>query len=362
MRKNKQKPGRRGLRLLALVLTTGLILGLLSLTAFAQNSYIITDGDLVKVHRSYSSDPTEVLDEVGIELSEDDTYTTTVENGVKRITVQRMQMVTVLHHGKQTVTGTYGETVGALLGRMGIELAPNDVLSCELDSPTQDGLFVSIVRKDIETVTERETVPFETRRYEDPALAPGESVVITEGVDGVVEYQIQIVRENGREVSRQVIGETVLQEAVTQVVVCGVERSITEQPDEPDHLFPDGCSGDVIGDGVITTASGQTYTYTATLTVSATAYSCEGSVGHTYSGTVARVGAIAVDPKVIPLGTKMYIVSNDGQYVYGYCVAEDIGGGIKGNKVDLYFDTFDECWEFGVRTCTVYILSDTGGE
>ena len=52
----------------------------------------------------------------------------------------------------------------------------------------------------------------------------------------------------------------------------------------------------------------------------------------------------------------MYIVSNDGQYVYGYCVAEDTGGLIKGYKIDLYFDTVDECWEFGVRTCTVYVL------
>lgn len=358
MQKIQQKLGKRGLRLLAVLLAASLILGLLSLTAFAQNSYIITDGDLVKVHKSYSSDPTEVLDEVGIELSEDDTYTTTVENGVSRITVKRMQMVTVLYHGKQTVTGTYGETVGELLRRMGIEIAPNDVLSCELDTPTHDDMFVRIVQKDIRMLEEQKTVPFETRCFEDPELAPGESLILTEGVDGVVQYTTQIIYENGREVSREVIQETVLREAVTQVVICGIDRVITPQPDEPDHLFPDGNSGDVIGDGIITTSTGQTYTYTSKLTVSATAYSCEGTVGHTYSGTVARVGAIAVDPKVIPLGTKMYIVSNDGQYVYGYCVAEDIGGGIKGNKVDLYFDTFDECWEFGVRTCTVYILSE----
>ena len=99
-----------------------------------------------------------------------------------------------------------------------------------------------------------------------------------------------------------------------------------------------------------------TYTYTEAITVSCTAYSCGGSPGYTYSGTLARVGAVAVDPNYIPLGTRMYIVSNDGQYVYGYCVAEDIGGGIKGYKVDLYFDTFAECYQFGVRTCTAYIL------
>lgn len=353
----KRIPRRLAMRLLALTLAVGMVLGVLSLTAFAQNSYIITDGDFVRVHKSYSSDPTEVLDEVGIELSEDDTYTTSVEDGVSRITVQRMQMVTVLYHGQQTVTGTYGETVGALLARMGIELAPDDVLTCELDTPTHDGLFVGIVRKEVEILTRTECIPFETRSYEDPTLEPGETVVLTEGADGRVEYQVQIVRENGRAVSEQIIQETVVQEPVARLVLCGPERRLSTQPDEPDFLFPDGGSGDFIGDSVITTA-GQTYTYTRTLTVSATAYSCEGTVGHTYSGTVARVGAIAVDPTVIPLGTKMYIVSNDGQYVYGYCVAEDIGGGIKGNKVDLYFETFDECWEFGVRMCTVYILSE----
>ena len=108
---------------------------------------------------------------------------------------------------------------------------------------------------------------------------------------------------------------------------------------------------------MLTTASGETYYYSKVLTCTATAYSCEGYIGHTYSGTVARVGAIAVDPSVIPLGTRLYIVTNDGRYIYGHCVAEDIGGSIKGNKVDLYFDTIAECWRFGVRTCTVYVLS-----
>jgi len=71
---------------------------------------------------------------------------------------------------------------------------------------------------------------------------------------------------------------------------------------------------------------------------------------------VARVGAIAVDPKVIPLGTKMYILSSGGTWIYGVAVAEDTGGSIKGYKIDLFFDTYDECINFGVRSAAVYIL------
>ena len=52
----------------------------------------------------------------------------------------------------------------------------------------------------------------------------------------------------------------------------------------------------------------------------------------------------------------MYIVSSDGTITYGVATAEDCGGSIKGNRVDLFFDTYSECINFGVRSCTVYIL------
>ena len=85
------------------------------------------------------------------------------------------------------------------------------------------------------------------------------------------------------------------------------------------------------------------------LTCKATAYhEPEGSL--TKSGTLSRVGAIAVDPSVIPLGTELYVEG------YGYCVAEDTGGLIKGNRIDIYLDSEAECVNWGVRDVTVYIL------
>ena len=68
------------------------------------------------------------------------------------------------------------------------------------------------------------------------------------------------------------------------------------------------------------------------------------------------MGAIAVDPDVIPLGSKLYIVTNDGEYVYGYCTAEDTGSAIQGYKVDLYYDSYDFCMLFGRREATVYVI------
>ena len=84
-----------------------------------------------------------------------------------------------------------------------------------------------------------------------------------------------------------------------------------------------------------------------------------GGYSKTAYGLTPGYGIVAVDPKVIPLGTKLYIESSDGgkSWVYGYCIAGDTGGAIKGNKVDLCFNTKAECIKFGRKTATVYILN-----
>lgn len=382
MQRSTQHPRRRAWlrRLIVVAVLAAAVGALLSQTVFAQTSYIITDGDRVTVHRSYSSDPYEVLTEAGIELEEEDTYETGYADGMNQITVRRMQMVTVINRGAQSVIGTYGETVGSLLTRMGITPGTGDTLSCSSETQTYDGLTIELVHTETRIEEADTVVPYPVNYYEDPELEPEEEIVLVAGQNGLTHVKSEVTYRNGKEVSRVVVQETVKTKPVTQLVIRGVDRTIMEQPADPEpaeQAAPAASSGTASGssssgssssggsryDGsaetsgnVIMTSSGESYTYVDVMTCSATAYTCEGYVGHTYSGTLARVGAIAVDPTVIPLGTKMYVVSNDGQYVYGYCVAEDIGGGIKGNKIDLYFDTYAECWDFGVRMCTVYIL------
>jgi 3D (Asp-Asp-Asp) domain-containing protein len=124
-------------------------------------------------------------------------------------------------------------------------------------------------------------------------------------------------------------------------------------------VAPEAVSGELyIGNGVIITADGDVLTYVDEISSLATAYTCEGwgRPGITATGTIARVGEIAVDPKYIPYGTRMYIVSNDGVYEYGLSVAEDCGGAIKGDRVDLYFPTYEACMNFGRRDCTIFFL------
>ena len=381
MQRSTQHPRRRAWlrRLIVVAVLAAAVGALLSQTVFAQTSYIITDGDRVTVHRSFSSDPYEVLTEAGIELEEEDTYETGYADGMNQITVRRMQMVTVINRGAQSVIGTYGETTGSLLARMGITPGTGDTLSCSSETQTYDGMTIELVHTETRIEEADTVVPYPVNYYEDPELEPEEEIVLVAGQNGLTHVKSEVTYRNGKEVSRVIVQETVKTKPVTQLVIRGVDRTIMEQPADPEPTEQSVSSGSTSSGGssssgpsssggsrydgsaetsgnVIMTSSGESYTYVDVMTCSATAYTCEGYVGHTYSGTLARVGAIAVDPTVIPLGTKMYVVSNDGQYVYGYCVAEDIGGGIKGNKIDLYFDTYAECWDFGVRMCTVYIL------
>ncbi len=92
--------------------------------------------------------------------------------------------------------------------------------------------------------------------------------------------------------------------------------------------------------------------YSRVVRVEATAYSAAqpGLSAYTASGTLCRRGVIATDPSVIPLGTKVFIPG------YGYAVAEDTGGAIRGHKIDVAFDTVAECYEFGRKFIEIYIL------
>ena len=114
----------------------------------------------------------------------------------------------------------------------------------------------------------------------------------------------------------------------------------------------------VIRDGYIIMPSGEVVTYYKTDNVTATGYTHTdaGCDMITSTGTTVHYGTAAVDPRFIPYGTRMLIVSHDGERYYGIATAEDCGGAIKRDRMDLYFPTYQECIEFGRRRCTIYFL------
>ncbi|MBP3634642.1 MAG: G5 domain-containing protein [Oscillospiraceae bacterium] len=328
----------------------------LTLPAFAQTKYVITDGDNIIVCMSSSSDPMVVIEEAGLKLGAEDTYTTQTNGEISEIYINRIQMITVQDGGDTVVVGSYGGTVRELLSSLDITLTSSAQLSCDPDELTYDGMTITLTYSEIEVVSYDEVIPHKTNVYEDTSLTPGEEVVLSEGSDGLMHCTAQIRYENGVEVERTVLSEKTVTKAVDTVILRGVDRSVKEQENSGQDDYQQSHTSE-IGTGDTKHVPGTNLEYSEILDFQATAYYCEPYAWNTtYTGTEARVGAIAVDPNFIPLGTKMYIVSADGKYIYGYCTAEDTGGAIKGKIVDLYFNTYEECIQFGRRDVKIYIL------
>ena len=254
--------------------------------------------------------------------------------------------VTIRHDGETLTTVSKKENISALLTRMGITLSPLEMVAVDLS----DQELVLTVAEDITYYDEvREMETFNTVRVANPELPKGTERVVQEGADGVRTSIYEVVWSNGERISRQFV-EELDSTAVDQIVEYGTSAAAVEQTDRIASV-----KKNADGSGTLTFESGTTLNFSQAKSMTATAY----TAGHggadytTATGTFVEVGTVAVDKKVIPLGTRMYIVTNDG-IVYGMSVARDTG--VKGNKVDLYYNTYRECIEFGRRSCTVYIL------
>lgn len=399
---------------LALVLMVG---GYFALTKLSGCTYTITDGDQVTQITTGSAGTNRVLQEAGISLNEGDKVSVTGGSAQKTITIFRGQNITVNNAGASTSTVTYGGTIGQLLDNLSITLTSGDTITADgtpastLDS-TYDGMTLEICSNTTSTETTTESVPYETISYLDPTLPVGETKVQTQGVEGSLEITTELIYQNGELISSDVISSRVVSVPVDEVVLIGARQTLTEsdtgeaqqpaqddaaeaepeptqsakpattdngsntatttaseqpaktpepqpepepEPEPAPEPEPSSTPEPTYSGSTITTEDGEVLTYTSTMSVEATAYT---GGGITATGTSARYGAIAVDPTVIPYGTKMYIVSDDGKWIYGVATAEDCGGAIKGHIIDLYFDDYSTCIQFGRRNCTVYILDD----
>ena len=331
-------------RLMIMLIVPCVLISSVSMHAYAQSGYVIYDGDERHIVLTEATEPSEVVSEAGLELGRADLIELNEEGIRPEITVVRNQLIYINNGGQTMVTNSYGETVGELLERINLSLNEGDAIDVALETMTYDGMELNIDRWTTTTEFVYEEIPFETEYVQTSKMLKGDEKVVTEGQSGELKHTTKITCFNGEEVSREIIA--------TEETVAPVNKVIKQGTFEAEK------GKLTIGDGVIVTADGEVYTYTHTMKAKATAYTHTdaGCNKTTATGTTVHWGTVAVDPRQIPYGTKMFIVSNDGKYVYGLSTAEDCGGSIKGNRIDLYMPTTRQCFNFGVRNCTIYFL------
>lgn len=337
------------LNICAMAIPLAFLVAMLSQSVFAQNTFVITDGDQVIVHTTYASDPAMALNEAGVKADPDEYYTTQSEDGVYDITVTRDDAVTVVNCGKTMDILIRDDTVGDLLTRAGVPTGENYVVSCDLQAEPVDGMTITVDHMVTNEETYTVETPYQTFTVSTPYLPEGEEQILTPGVIGQELYTADVEYRNAEEIRRTVKSKEEIRPCQNQVVAVGTGELVGMQADTP-----------LIGEDVIVLPSGEVLTYYKKDTYEATAYTQydAGCNNITACGTQVRWGVVAVDPSVIPYGTRMFIVTKEGNFVYGIGTAEDCGGAIQGKRLDLYMPTLSEANNFGRKDVTVYFLGD----
>lgn len=310
-----------------------------------RTTYTIRDGSRTLIRTTAQTEPAEILEEAGIKLGPGDrTEISRTKNGPV-LQILRRQKITIDYFGEMMEVVSYGETVAELLRRLELTVGEGDKLSHGTEAQTCDGMTLRLYRECRMEQTYTVTLPVEILYCCDPTLPVGTHQVLTRGRSGELLRTALVTYINEQEAHRDVLYEEVLIQPVTGVVAIGTGLLLAE----PEPAVP------VIGNGMISLPTGEVLTYSKVISSLATAYCAKGL---TSTGTEARVGAIAVDPEYIPYGTRMFILSKDGEYIYGIATAEDCGSEehIYGTRIDLYYDTEEECVQFGARMCWVYFL------
>ncbi|MCM3130750.1 ubiquitin-like domain-containing protein [Paenibacillus provencensis] len=324
----------------------------------------------------------EVLDEHSIAVSPHDEVSMSLSDEIEdgdRVTINRAVAINVTADGETEQIYTTQDTVKEALAAHSIEVSEDDKVYPAADTAVKADLNIRVVRVTKQTATQEASIPFKVIKTADPSLYKGDNRVIQSGKEGVIVQTIEKTFQDGELVSKKMTGKKVESNRVDKVIAVGTKKkpepvqetvvaaaSTTEstaaaKSSNASSSKSSASLADKVkkvsasSDSESVTKDGVTFKAKKVLSnVSMTAYSSEqeGIGTKTASGTRVQEGrTIAVDPDVIPLGWWVYIEG------VGFRRAEDTGGAIKGNKIDVYYDSLEQAIHFGRKKGkTVYVI------
>lgn len=317
------------------VATTVVVLGVgITIVNMRKTIAVVIDGQEVQI-TTLSNDLNKILDKNEIKVESFDKVSVALDSEVKdgdKIYIKKAVDVEVNVDGKVLKFKSAEDNIDNLLASKDIKLDDLDKISPGKSELLQSGMKIDITRVDKEVKNEVKSLEYAIEKRENNDLPEGTEKTVQEGQSGEKVITTEVVYEDGKEVSRKVVGESVKKQPIKKIIDVGTL-------------------------GVLRTSRGADDYYTEMMVMESTAYTADrgNDNGITASGTACvrdegGYSTIAVDPRVIPLGTKMYIEG------YGYAIAQDTGGAIKGNIIDLYFNSYGETMNWGRRNVKVYIL------
>ena len=290
-----------------------------------------------------------------IKLAPDDYVSVSLDTPVVKgmtVTIDRAFGITVIADSKTFNLQIIPGTVADALKKAAIKLGKFDETLPALKADLKAGMRIEILRVDYAKRTETEKVSYDRITKLTKSLYKGQSRLSSYGVNGkkTVVYNDRFV--NGKLDKTTVISEKITKEPIDRILLIGCKSTKA--------VFKSGLSP--ISDlkppsSLKLDANGIPLNYKKVIKGTATAYSAG---KYTASGMRTMPGHIAVDPRQFPYGTKLYVVTTDGKYIYGYCIAADSGAFVNypnGPTIDMYFSTYNECCRFGERAVKIYVLN-----
>lgn len=295
---------------------------------------VVIDGVPTK-YKTFKNTVGEVLQSEKIPLGKKDKISIAANKTIKDkdvINIKRAINVTVHVDDKDLKLASSEDNVEQLLATEGVTLNTDDKITPDKVTKLSKDLTVNIVRVDKKIFTDSTDIEYNTEIKYDNDLANSVKKVVQDGKNGQQEVQTRVTYEDNKEVNREVISSKVVSNPVNKIIVMGTLP-----------VLPISRGGDPVP-------------YTKTFQVRATAYSAH-PTGTTYTASGRKAvrdsngySTIAVDPNVIPLGTRLFVQG------YGFAIAADTGSAILGNTIDVYFNTYSESCNWAVKYVNVYIL------
>ena len=291
---------------------------------------------------TYKGTVKDVLQEKGIVLASKDKVQPSLESKVSEketIKLKTAIPVDIKLNGMQVQVLTAEDTVKDMLDaeeetlhEQGIDFDKEiDEISPSLDSTIDSDTNLQIVKVQTSDLVQKQPINFDTIVEKNEDLDSSVQKVKSEGVNGQKEITYQVVYKDGVEVSRNVKSTRTIVEPQNKVVVKGTG-----------HVYASRGGGNI--------------TYKKKISSIATAYSNHSNTatGRRPARNEGGLSTVAVDPSVIPLGSKVYV---DG---YGYAIASDTGGAIKGNRIDVYLNSSSECDSWGRKSVNTLVVAYPG--
>ncbi|SIS62275.1 G5 and 3D domain-containing protein [Salimicrobium flavidum] len=289
-----------------------------------------------------------LMKEKGIEVKEHDELShkknESLKNGMT-LSIDRAFQVTLEDGTDEEKVWTTAATVDELLKEQSIAVDEDDRLEPKATASLDASTPVSITRVEKVVETKEEEMEYPTVTKQDGSLLEGKEKVVSKGKAGLIEREYEVTKVNGEVEDRVITKETVKQESQDRVVAVGTKEP---EPERQTAVASASASN--------TSSSSSSGSASSTLQMEATAYTadCAGCSGVTATGvnlnTNPNKKVVAVDPSVIPLGSRVWVEG------YGTAVAADTGGAINGNRIDLHVPNKSEAFGFGRRSVEVRVL------